>query len=63
MIDDRRHQLQSKYEMFGVLNIGHRSKPLGYNKECIKCKWTIHTSIEPYVQAGGCHYHEVCYKK
>ena len=49
--------------MFDALNIGHRSKPLGYDKECIKCKWTIHTSIEPYVQAGGYHYHKVCYKK
>ena len=63
MIDDRRQPLLSKYDILGSLNTGYRRVPLGYNKECIKCKWVIHDKIEPYVQAGAYHYHEVCYKK
>ena len=63
MINDIRPRLKVKYEMFDALNIGYKRQPLGYNKECIKCKWTIHDKIEPYVQAGGYHYHNVCYTK
>ena len=33
------------------------------HKTCTKCKWAIHSAIEPYVQAGGYFYHKVCYKK
>ena len=57
MIDERRHHHKSKYEMFHDLNI-HRS-----SLTCTKCKWVIHEEIEIHVQAGGHHYHDICYKK
>ena len=65
MIDDRRHYSKSKYEMFDALNIGYKGNPNGFTflKTCTKCKWAIHSAIEPYVQDGGYFYHKVCYKK
>jgi hypothetical protein len=62
MIDDRRHYLKSKFKMFDALNIGYKSNPQGEYMTCVICKWAIHKVIEPYVQAGAYHYHEVCYK-
>ena len=51
--------------MFDALNIGYKGNPNGFTflKTCTKCKWAIHSAIEPYVQAGGYFYHKVCYKK